>query len=376
MDLIALVIGGIASVLLVLVVLSRFLAPQAGEGRAAALLERFPRAWRDETFYEDLTTDARTTLTAVGLVAAVGVALMAPLILNDLSAGRSPVERLLGGAIGALVAWLFLGTVAFAIARIAFGRHARWKKTVVALGYALSPLLFAGFWAAPFGLWLVLVGVSASFLLSYLALRSTLPGEPMGTMIAAVSFLVAGLFVWYLHRPPVCSARASRPLAVRPHTRSKGVQNPDGTRAHYAPGSSSYDEVGAERCFGNERGAADAGYPGTPAQGSDCAQAYLVKGAREPDGSRVYAFRGSPQYQEMQPEQCFVHVAGALDAGYQPAPGLPSLGCPQTTPIKGARNQSAQKLYFVPNNPSYERVSAEACFANETQARSAGYQPG
>ncbi|GAC1387052.1 MAG: hypothetical protein NVS4B8_07470 [Herpetosiphon sp.] len=47
--------------------------------------------------------------------------------------------------------------------------------------------------------------------------------------------------------------------------------------------------------------------------------------------------------------------------------------CPPNSPIKGNINKKKEKIYHVPNSPSYNDVRPEQCFPSEQAARQAGF---
>jgi len=146
-DLLTLVVAAVVAFVVVLALFQRALGgeDEGGNRLVALILDRLPRALRDETFYDELRPDGRTLLTAALIVAVVGAAIMLPLAWPDLSAGQvsSGVQRLAGGAFGGLIVWLALGIVAYLASRVGFGRRPPWRKLLAGLGFALSPLLLA-----------------------------------------------------------------------------------------------------------------------------------------------------------------------------------------------------------------------------------------
>lgn len=48
--------------------------------------------------------------------------------------------------------------------------------------------------------------------------------------------------------------------------------------------------------------------------------------------------------------------------------------CPDTHPIKGARNTQNEPVYVMPDNPFYDQTESTVCFATQAEAEQAGYQ--
>lgn len=73
-----------------------------------------------------------------------------------------------------------------------------------------------------------------------------------------------------------------------------------------------------------------------------------------------------------------VVVLAALRSHGHPTPGkqpISRYACPDDAPIKGNISQKGDKIYHLPTGMFYERTTPERCFANESQARAAGYRP-
>jgi Yip1 domain len=172
-------------------------------GWAMAGLDWLPRAWRDETFYEELRDGSHDVGKAAGevaIAAAVVVALSAVAIALSGRATES-LQLLVVALAVAFAIWAVFGTVASVVARILFGRRQSSGPTFVALGFAISPLvlvLLALAFVSVFGLLLVLFAASWALALCYFAIRGTMQTDEFQTLGITASIVLAGFALFVL----------------------------------------------------------------------------------------------------------------------------------------------------------------------------------
>lgn len=201
---------------------------------AVAVIERLPRPWRDEVFYQDLQVDRPSVAKAALTAVVVGLVIVAPGAVAEAAAGRAIEggQRLATGAALALVFWITLSAAAAGTARWLFGRRGQLGMLTVSLGFSLSPLSLFVF--APLGIFGLFVGFIAffwSFALSYLAVRETVRDETvaMGIALATpVAAAVLWVFIAFIAGFGLSGCRSSN---------IKGARDSDGAKIYYLPGT-------------------------------------------------------------------------------------------------------------------------------------------
>jgi len=164
-----------------------------------AAVERLPRAWRDETYYEELRADAPTIAKAAAAVAIAACVVAAPAAARVVLSGKfiEGFQTLVGAGGVALAVWAVFATVASLVAQFVFRRRHRWGPTFAGLGFALSPLALLVLAFVPvLGILVTLVAGSWSLALCYFAIRGTVQTDEVQTLGITVSVLLAGVVLW------------------------------------------------------------------------------------------------------------------------------------------------------------------------------------
>lgn len=173
-------------------------------GWTTAAIQRLPRAWRDETFYEELKGDRSTVAKAATTVMLVALVVAAPRAVSEASDGITPniVWRFVSAGTASIVGWVLLALTASGVARFVFGRRHGWSVVLAGLGFALSPLLLLALASLhPVGLVVIVVAISWGFALCYIAILGTVQGDQMVTLGITISILIAAFGLWMLARP-------------------------------------------------------------------------------------------------------------------------------------------------------------------------------
>jgi hypothetical protein len=168
---------GLALIGFGLLFITRLLGGEGVAQAGTAVLERLPRLWRDETFYEDLVASrsaiGRAALT-VSVVGILWVAIDAIVMASEREVGGA-MNRVALGIGTAFGFWLLSGSIAYLVARFFVTRRASWRKILTALGYAFAPLALVGLVSIPLGIPLMILGLTWAGFLAYLALRGRWP---------------------------------------------------------------------------------------------------------------------------------------------------------------------------------------------------------
>jgi hypothetical protein len=172
-------------------------------GWAMAGLERLPRAWRDETLYEELRDGPQDVGKAAGEVAIAAAVVVALAAVATALSGRATenLQLLVVALAVAFAIWAVSGTVASVVARIVFGSRQSAGPTFVGLGFAISPLvliLLALALASVFGILLALVAASWALALCYFAIRGTLQTDEFQTLGITASIVLSGFALFVL----------------------------------------------------------------------------------------------------------------------------------------------------------------------------------
>jgi hypothetical protein len=163
------------------------------------VLDRLPRPWRDETFYEQLQADGPTLTRAAVIVVMLGLVLAAPSLVWEASAGRAGegLQRVFRAGTTALILWIMLTTVAVGVARLLFGRRTRWPLVLAGLAFAASPMVLLVLASVPIvGLVVAFAAVSWALVLCYLAIRETVGSDEMQAVGITLSMVVATFLLW------------------------------------------------------------------------------------------------------------------------------------------------------------------------------------
>jgi hypothetical protein len=70
-------------------------------------------------------------------------------------------------------------------------------------------------------------------------------------------------------------------------------------------------------------------------------------------------------------------AVGAPVAAQSPS-GVPprdARHCPDDHPVKGYATKRGQGVFFAPGSPQYDQANPERCFVNEAEAQDGGYRP-
>jgi Yip1 domain len=224
-----------------------------GLGRwATTIVERLPRPWRDEAFYEELQADRSTVGKAAVAVAMAALVVMAPSALGETIAGKAldAMQRLVVGVISGLAIWVALSTVAAGVARFVFGRRRRWAPVLAGLGFALSSLVLLALSGVPFvGIIVVIVAISWALGLCYVAIRGTVQGDEVQTLGVTLSILLATFGLWVIAQTTCVFCAGFTLTGCPPSNPVKGVRASDGTKSIYLPSTPGYEQISAERCF-------------------------------------------------------------------------------------------------------------------------------
>ena len=121
-------------------------------------------------------------------------------------------------------------------------------------------MILAALWANTFGIWLVFVAISATFLLCFVAVRANVPSDPVPLMGVTLSMLLSGMAIWVLAQISCVFCTGFSITGCPTGYTVRAYTTDSGEKLYVTPANAGYDQVSAERCFTNTRGAEQAGY--------------------------------------------------------------------------------------------------------------------